>query len=328
MNGGTRWLLFPGICLEDQEAPAELRFLYKAYYDRTGVQEETDGRTRARMLLVASQNGNFSEENILDTIPVGECTMDYQEYVLDLSRWTRQLYFALVMDNQELSLGVDPYVWFVLDSVDIRYTEGTPCLAVEDIDQYDLSAYGITLSWTGYSSEYGIYYTDQAAGETDTVYTDRTEYVLDGLNPGTLYTYRIQSFCEPGHRSPGPLSEEGFFTTANICAVPSDFRVIATSWRSVTIFMAAEMARRSRATGCCRSRSWRQRFSMSRSIWSMEEVMSMAALAVDSSSLERLSVTTSMASWAVRAMAVSSSLSSRSSASKVFLMSYPNLPVI
>ena len=240
MNGGTRWLLFPGICLEDQEAPAELRFLYKAYYDRTGVQEETDGRTRARMLLVASQDGNFSEENILDTIPVGECTMDYQEYVLDLSRWTRQLYFALVMDNQELSLGVDPYVWFVLDSVDIRYTEGTPCLAVEDIDQYDLSAYGITLSWTGYSSEYGIYYTDQAAGETDTVYTDRTEYVLDGLNPGTLYTYRIQSFCEPGHRSPGPLSEEGFFTTANICAVPSDFRVIATSWRSVTITAHSE----------------------------------------------------------------------------------------
>ncbi len=54
----------------------------------------------------------------------------------------------------------------------------------------------------------------------------------------------------------------------------------------------------------------------------------MAALAAASSSLDRLSVTTSMASWAVRAMAVSSSLSSRSSASKVFLMSYPNLPVI
>jgi len=68
--------------------------------------------------------------------------------------------------------------------------------------------------------------------------------------------------------------------------------------RSVTIFMAAEMARRSRATGCCRSSRFRQRFSMSRSIWSREAVMSMAALAVCSSSVDRLSVTTSMASWA------------------------------
>ena len=56
---------------------------------------------------------------------------------------------------------------------------------------------------------------------------------------------------------------------------------------------------------------------MSRSIWFMEAVRSMADLAADSSPPEREAVTTSMASWAVRDMAVSSSFSSNSSASNV-----------
>jgi len=74
--------------------------------------------------------------------------------------------------------------------------------------------------------------------------------------------------------------------------------------RSVTIFMAAEMVRRSRATGCCWRSRRRQRFSMSRSIWSMLRVISTADLAAASSPEARDSVTTSMASSAAAAMSI------------------------
>ena len=45
---------------------------------------------------------------------------------------------------------------------------------------------------------------------------------------------------------------------------------------SEIIFRAAEMARRSLATGCCWSSSFMHRFSMSRSFWSISRSAAMA----------------------------------------------------
>ena len=60
---------------------------------------------------------------------------------------------------------------------------------------------------------------------------------------------------------------------------------------ALTIFMAEEMVRRSRATGCCRMSRDMQWFSISRSCWSMEAVRSMVAFAPASSPLDREDVT-------------------------------------
>lgn len=236
VSGGNMWLSFPPLCMEDQAAPAEYTFLCQAYYQDFNTKEiSVLDSTPAQIFVLVSQDGDFTVSDIVDTLDVEDFGLDYTRYVLDLSGHTRQLHVALMVSNPMPDYTVDEYAYFVIDSLRARYTEGTPCLPVEGIRQYGLTAYGVTLEWTGYSMEYGIYYTNQDSGESDTVYTDQTRYVLEGLEPGSLYTYHIQPFCEEGHRSPGELSREGFFTTGSICSVPEDFQVIGTTWQSVTI---------------------------------------------------------------------------------------------
>lgn len=130
----NRWLVFPAFCLEDQTAPAELSFCYKAYFDQDGTWKDAD-TSHARLLVLASKDATFSAADIIDTIETGDCSLAYQIYKMDLSSWSRQLHFALVLNNPQMDFNIDNACWFVIDSVRIHYTEGTPCLPVEEVDQ-------------------------------------------------------------------------------------------------------------------------------------------------------------------------------------------------
>ena len=89
----------------------------------------------ARLLVLASKDATFSAADIIDTIETGDCSLAYQIYKMDLSSWSRQLHFALVLNNPQMDFNIDNACWFVIDSVRIHYTEGTPCLPVEEVDQ-------------------------------------------------------------------------------------------------------------------------------------------------------------------------------------------------
>lgn len=238
------WLKLPVLCLEDMPAPAELTFQYKAFYRENGNGEPVavDAESPFRVLVLVSEDGAFSRADSVGELRVKDMKTDYQTYTIDLSAYTRQIHVALYAENPDQEYGENgagyarrSNTYFIVDSLEARYTADIPCYAVEDINQYGLTATGVTLSWTGYSVEYGIILTNEDQGVTDTVYTAETTCTLTDLEPGTLYTYRIQAYCEDGHRSPSALSEEGFFTTRDVCAVPADFAVLGTTWQSVTI---------------------------------------------------------------------------------------------
>ncbi|MCM1532426.1 MAG: fibronectin type III domain-containing protein [Bacteroides sp.] len=238
-SDSKKWLMLPVISLEDMSAPAEYTFQYKAYYDNyaTGTKDAVDPQSAFRVLILVSKDGQFSSSDIVDTLTVDTMKTAYQTYTVDLSQYTRQIHIALYAENENIDYSNPDYyekqmqrmsTYFVIDSLQARYTAEIPCYEVEDINQYDLSTTGITLSWTGYSEEYGIILKNEDNNEIDTVYTKETTHTLTGLEPGTLYTYRIQGYCEEGHRSPSALSEEGFFNTRTACAAPTELQCTKT----------------------------------------------------------------------------------------------------
>lgn len=231
------WYLFPTVCLEDVMAPAEYRFRWKAYYRDPSTQEMLDYPGQARIYILVSPDRTFSVDEIVDTLFMNGTQARWQDAVIDLSAFTRQMNIALLKDNPEIDYDIDPRSNFVFDSLRAEYTGDIPCFGVENIRQYDLRDDQITLSWTGTSLEYGIYLDNTTTGEIDSLYTAETEYTITGLEPGCLYEYSIQSFCEDGHQSPGPVVSDPmfWFETNDICAVPTGFSIIDSTWQTVTI---------------------------------------------------------------------------------------------
>lgn len=230
------WLTFPTLCLEETPAPVSLRFKAKAFHRSSDGYGPLDVSHKAYVLVLASRDGGFSLEDAVDTLYLKDMGVDYVDYEVDLTGKTGQLHLAFMLCNPQTDYANDPNSFFVFDSVRIAYAEDmTPCLGVEDIRQYGLTSEGITLAWTGYSMEYAIIYTNRKSSVTDTVFTPETEYTFTGLDNNTLYIYQIQSFCEEGHKSAGPLSEEGFFTTDKACLVPDGLRFVSADWKSVSV---------------------------------------------------------------------------------------------
>lgn len=231
------WFCFPTICLEDVLAPAEYRFRWKAYYRDPSTQELLDYEGQNRIYILVSSDKTFSADEIVDTLMLNETPAQWQDAIIDLSAFTRQVNIAIIKDNPEIDYDIDPRSNFVFDSLRAEYTGDIPCFGVENIRQYDLRDDQITLSWTGTSLEYGIYLNNTTTGEIDSLYTAETEYTITGLEPGCLYEYSIQSFCEEGHQSPGPVVSDPmyWFETNDICAVPTGFAIIDSTWQTVTI---------------------------------------------------------------------------------------------
>ncbi|CAN4005523.1 selenium-dependent molybdenum cofactor biosynthesis protein YqeB, partial [Dysosmobacter welbionis] len=95
--------------------------------------------------------------------------------------------------------------------------------------------------------------------------------------------------------------------------------------RSEIIFSAEEISRRSRATGCCSSSSFRQRFSTSRSFWSISRSASPAARARSSSPFIRAWAAAEMASSHRAPIWIISTCSRSSCSPNLFLTLRPSL---
>lgn len=230
------WMVLPTLGMEATEAPASLKMNVKAFRSVSGNYEKLADDHAAYVLVLVSNNSGFSASEIMDTIFLKDLGTEYSEYELDLSGRTRQLHIALALCNPDIDYGTDPTSYFVLDSVRVAYEPGmTPCYEVEDIRQFGLTEQGITLSWSGYSLEYGIILTNQETSVVDTFYTTETEYTFTGLDNNTLYTYQIEPYCEEGRQSAGPLSQEGFFTTEKACVAPINTQIVSVSWNAVSI---------------------------------------------------------------------------------------------
>ena len=231
------WLQLPTVCLEDVLAPAEYRFRWKSYYQDPSTQELQNYEGQARVYILVSPDKAFSANEIVDTLHLNDTQAQWQDAVIDLSAFSRHVNIALLKDNPQIDYDIDPRSYFVLDSLRAEYTGDIPCFGVENIRQYGLQGTQITLSWTGSSLEYGIYLNNTTTGEIDSIYTTETEYTITNLEPGCVYEYSIQSFCEDGHRSPGPVASDPmyWFETNDICAAPTGFSIIDSTWQTVTI---------------------------------------------------------------------------------------------
>ena len=247
-NSSYIWLTLPAICLEDVMAPAQYSFSWKAYTLNRQEQTLENYLGAAQAYVFVSPDASFSVAEIADTLGLADKDTlasgnkaPWKKCVLDLSAYSRHVHVAIALNNPATEIS-DYDATFVLDSLRAVYTDGVPCFAVEDVRQYGLQDDQITLSWLGTSWEYAIYLTNTDLGETDTVYTTETEHTITGLAPGCLYEYAIQSFCEPGHQSPGPVVSDAmfWFETNEACVVPTGFVLIDSAWNSVTVVAHSE----------------------------------------------------------------------------------------
>lgn len=232
------WLKLPVLGMETDAAPAEFTFQYKALYKGAEGPEAVDAESPFRVLVLVSEDGSFSRTDSVAELTVKDMTLDFQTCTVDMSKYAGRVQIALYVENTDVSTANKTRrtnTYFLIDQLSVRYMADRPCYPVESIEQYDLTTSGITISWLGQSLEYGIILTDEDEDVTDTVYTAETTYTFTDLKPGTLYTYHIQGYCEAEHRSPGELSEEGFFTTRSVCGLPTDFNVVGVSDTSVQI---------------------------------------------------------------------------------------------
>lgn len=240
LSRSDQWVVFPEISLENLPGDLELGFKAKAFMNKYPDYPALPEDCSIPILVLASQDKNFQASEVVDTLFPHELEPEYTEVSVLLPTRSERLYLALTLPAHEdygTMEDLADYLsfQFALDSVHLDYIGDIPCPAVTDIRQSGLTTDGITLSWSGSALEYGILLENTSTSETDTIYTTENEYTLTGLNPGTLYLYHILSFCEEGHQSPGELSEEGFFTTNDICTAPENFAVIGTTWQSVTL---------------------------------------------------------------------------------------------
>lgn len=235
---GSSWLLLPTLCLEDQTAPASLRFSALCYTQDalTGENGPVDTSVDSRVFILVSPDDSLNASKIIDTLSFQELSGNrFQNIEIDLSGFSRQIHIALAIDNSSLPDAMDRRSYFVIDSIRVSYTGDIPCPPVENIRQSSLTEDGIHIAWNGSAVEYALYLTQASTGKTDTFQTRETELSLSGLEPGNLYLYQIQTFCEEDFHSPGMLSDEGFFTTLAGCTPPSGFSVVSTTWQSVVI---------------------------------------------------------------------------------------------
>lgn len=233
------WLTFPVLSLETLPGDVKFSLHGKSFYHDmvSGENQQVSDDLQAYVVVFASEDDEYGKDDIVDTLWVKDLAMDYDFIDVLLPDRTGKLYLALMMVNP------DPYsdwdkmnnTYFCIDSIQVDYEGDVPCLPVENVRQFDLDTESIHITWDGYSYQYAVIYTNQTTSKTDTALTFDTELTLDGLEPGTLYTYGVQSFCEENLQSPGVISEEFFFTTLDICDTPAGFQIVSVSWNSVTV---------------------------------------------------------------------------------------------
>lgn len=249
---GHAWLRLPVIALEETPYPARCMFRYKSYTatgtDAEGqpitvpVSEKVGEDNQFRVLVLVSTDGRFRLSDSVAVLTIKDFnTLDYKTLEIDLSNYTNRVYIALYADDPTGACGETETsqlfgnTIFGVDSISIHYTDNLPCDPVEYVRLSNITQTTATLSWTGYSDEYAIEFTNDDTEETKVIYTKDQSYTFTDLTPGTLYLYRIQGYCEADHRSPSAWTEEDGFMTRSECTMPTDFAVVSTTDRSVQI---------------------------------------------------------------------------------------------
>jgi hypothetical protein len=203
------WLLFPVIYLNSEPGNVTLNFEARAFYKQSGVIIAPVSDTcKAKLYIVAastidSLNGNHT----IDTINIVDLDTAWLPMSVDLSAFTKhtQLAFFLVKDAKAFD------VYLQIDSIDIDYRP--VCPAVTNIQTSDLTATGVTISWEGEATEYGVSYKKEDAEEYATTFTESTTITLSDLEEETTYLYYITPYCGEDHTNPGLPSEEESFST-------------------------------------------------------------------------------------------------------------------
>lgn len=184
----------------------------------TGIDHDT-------LFIYRSTNRTFTAESeIVGKVALDKLTSQYQNLEFEFEVKTAEpnvfaFYFRNIADNgnasNESSLGIN--------RIKFEYTEAD-FPAITNLRFSNVTMSGLTVLWEGEAESYALMYKKQAdEKDKDTLYTEKTEYTLSGLEADTKYTIRVLGYYGANRTLSGPASERSVRTAAApSCGTPTD----------------------------------------------------------------------------------------------------------
>lgn len=215
-------LLVPGTVLAAGEPAAPTRLTATAMDDYISLTWNDNADDETGFLLQRkAEDGSFRT--------LAELEADTEEYDdEDVDAGVTYTYRVRAFNDEGYS------DWSNTDSA--RLSGGVP-EAPEDLEAEVLSPSSVELTWTDNSdNEEGFSIERRASGgswrEIDTVDEDEESYTVTGLEPGTLYYFRVRAYNEDGESD---YSNVVSVTTADVPSAPEDLEATALSSSQVRL---------------------------------------------------------------------------------------------
>ncbi|MDE6514708.1 MAG: fibronectin type III domain-containing protein, partial [Bacteroidales bacterium] len=233
------WLMMPAVYIRETGnlTPKSLSFSLTGFDDdRTKGAKPTYNDTKLKVLV--SDNGLFTEANVVETLNADSLTADERVFSIDLTEWEGFVQVAFVFEsptgaqtppeNEDEETEERPEPWYLeIQNLILKYDVDI-CFPVESI-RSSLGAYEVSVTWQAVSSavEYGIFwklYDDAEYSAENVAYTKDTRYTITGLKDQSRYKAKVVAYCNEDRTLAAEPVETSFRTLVG-CHTPQDFHV-------------------------------------------------------------------------------------------------------
>lgn len=246
------WLLAPVVYIEEYGQNYPLNIQFKA---NSAQQVETDGvktwvkgnipdrYTDAVLYVLVSQNGQFTINDTIATIPISGQTIEDQTYSFDMATGIEgQAQVAFYVRNPKGTDAEDaPMMLFEIYDVAFSYV-GTPCFPLTDLERTNTTTEQATFTWNGNNAiEYVVSWDlNSAEGYAHSATVTEPTYTITGLNDYTRYKVEVVGYCDAEHTQISPVRLTASFTTLQACHTPLNFEVTDITATGATFISATD----------------------------------------------------------------------------------------
>lgn len=184
----------------------------------------------AKLFILLSHDGTFSMDDTIATIAVGTETINEREFEFEIPEALLQEGRAQVAFHFKNPAGTDAesnetLMLFEIFDFEYTYADGV-CLPISNLERFDITTDGATLTWEGSSISYKISWGLRSEeGYSNSASTTETTYTLGNLQDNTQYKVMVEGFCNEEETEKSPTVLTTWFITKERCVAPNDFAV-------------------------------------------------------------------------------------------------------
>ena len=216
------WLVLPKL-YSHYNGTVKLTVGLSAWLNEANERKAATGMENDTLYIYRASDKALTDAEAVGKVVLDELTPEYRNFEFEFEvEATRAnvlaVYLSKIHDfgNQQnnSSLGIN--------LIKIEYIDADFPVA-RDLRTAYLSSSGFTALWSGEAESYGLMYKKRADEDYDTVYAEKTEYTLSGLEASTSYVFYVVGFFGANHTLPSKPSEERYVTTLEeyTCGTPT-----------------------------------------------------------------------------------------------------------